>query len=417
MSFTFTPTITPSSAYRPIIFQTQQTYADVVEWAHLTATINGQPYPVLSVPKLSSSISPNWEFEFDIQQLVRSVLAPFSNVPSDCFGDINVPHVSLSSNCIATFSVSVKYQYRDPATGLLVDLGVTDNSSTFYAINGTIQHGKLWYLNGFDSYKPANTNRLWMTNNPNIQDGTGAIFPTRKHYVHPNENLWIGFLSHSSANRIRVRARNSAGIVISEGQFTADISPNYEPQSIGIGMANLLTQVYDISGSVDMTDPVLDSYVIDLIDGAANQQFKSLILFVDRVCQGEFRLHWLNLLGQPDAYTFPKINKGNIKTTYSTAQAPLPYTEVISDKGKYRLESTGTENWEAESDPLDPLDAHWLSEIALSNEVYLETPDGLLPVIVTLQETPVQSWENDSLNLVTIKVTVESANDIIIQNN
>lgn len=417
MPFTLTPTTTPSTAYRPILFKTQQTYADVVEWAHLTATINGQAYPLLSAPKSSASISPNWFFEFDIQELVRSVLAPKPNAKSDCFGDFNSPHTSLNSDSFAEFSVSVEYQYRDPATGLLVDLGVTDNSSTFYAINGTIQHGKLWYLTGFDNYKPANINRLWMTNNPNIQDGTGAIFPTRKHYVHPNENLWIGFLSHPSANRIRVRARNAAGVVIYEGQFTADTSPNYEPQSIGIGMANLLTQVYDISGSVNMADPLIDSYVIDLIDGAANQQFKSLILFVDRLCQGEFRLHWLNLLGQPDAYTFPKINKGNIKTAYSTAQAPLPYTEVISDKGRYRLESTGNEVWEAESDPLDPLDARWLSEIALSNEVYLETPDGLLPVIVTLQETPVLSWENDSLNLVTIKVTVEAANDIITQNN
>lgn len=414
MPYTYQPPNAPNCAYRTILFETQVASANPVEYAFAILTINSVVQPTIEKPCISSS-GINYNFGFDVQSLVQRALSPFTDSYPDAIGSINNPYTTLVSDSFAEFSLSVTYKYRDPITGLLVGLGITDVSATHYATNAARQF--IDNTDTLDAYKPNDQTRQWLTLNPNIQFATAYAVPPRIQYLHPSDNAWVNFLAHPTADRLRVVTFDIGFNLLEQGIFSVDISPNNEPQAIGIGMANLLTQVYDVSGAVNMADPDIYFYRIDLLDAANTRMLNQLIIYVNRECRGECRLHWLNPLGGYDFYTFPKIQRKTENIAFTEAQRPVNTLVNYSDQSRFKLASEGITSYEAISDPLDQEDAAFLRWLGMSVSVWLETDTGLYPVVVTVKEVPVQVYENGTINKVFFVVSFDESKSLITQTN
>lgn len=407
------PFQTPNPAYRPIQWELKVTDVNVVERCIPVITVNGTAYtlpPLPYDPDLSSGN--DYYFLVDAQTLVQQELAPQANfVTSTIFGDFNQPYQAVNADMFATVSISVTYLYRDPATNLLTPLGVTDTSTDYYAINSAPQHDE---AQDYEDYKPLfnDTTQKWLTKTP-INSNIALT-----------DNAWVTFLSHSGGNgadRIRVISYNAAGGVIDTGLFVASLVANFPPQTVAVGPANLVSQIW-ASGTVDFTDPALAYYTVELYSPFFASPYLAVRTYtiVEPCAPESMRLHWLGLLGGAECYTFTAFVQKNISTTNTFAQKPL-YWDVtlpqhyITDKGAYKIASEGETRYTLTSDFIENSEADFLASLLTSPEVYVETTAGLLPCVVETTEQNLR--RSDGTRLIQFVVTIRLANNIISQTN
>jgi len=150
------------------------------------------------------------------------------------------------------------------------------------------------------------------------------------------------------------------------------------------------------------------------------QGVKYMFKLVD-CCANKVRLHWLNRLGGSDAYTF--TNKKTVLETNSSEVAQKMQTWIQSvfpapstytwDKGRYKIQQTVLKEYEVESTFYDVSWGEWLAELLSSPEVYMETPSGLVSVVIT--DSQIKIEETNELINVTVKFT--ESNNISVQQN
>jgi len=130
------------------------------------------------------------------------------------------------------------------------------------------------------------------------------------------------------------------------------------------------------------------------------------------------RLHWLNRLGGADAYTFSSKKKIEQKNKSELAQVPQTWSyttppTTIYDRGLFKIAQDVTVEYEVQSKFYSEAEGAWIAELLSSPEVYLETSDGLVAVVIT--DSSITTSENNELLNVTINF-VES-NNISVQQN
>ncbi len=130
------------------------------------------------------------------------------------------------------------------------------------------------------------------------------------------------------------------------------------------------------------------------------------------------RLHWLNRLGGSDAYTFTSKKKVEEKTKSETAQKPLSWSTSVPpstsfDKGMFKIFQEVTKEYEVESSFYTEQEGAWIAELLSSPEVYMETSDGLIAVVI--QDSSITLSENEELLNVVIQFV--EANYISVQSN
>jgi hypothetical protein len=136
------------------------------------------------------------------------------------------------------------------------------------------------------------------------------------------------------------------------------------------------------------------------------------------------RLHFLNRLGGTDAFTFKSLNVKLQESTSDTAEKPLNWASdtatphSINDKGSFKIDSRAVIKRTLETTPITPAFADWLAELLSSPEVYLETPDGLLPVVISdVSDQQLETTTSTELALVRFSIDAKDANERIIQRN
>jgi hypothetical protein len=130
------------------------------------------------------------------------------------------------------------------------------------------------------------------------------------------------------------------------------------------------------------------------------------------------RLHWLNRLGGADAYTFSSKKTIQQKNKSELAQVPQTWSyttppTTIYDRGLFKIAQEVTVEYEVESKFYSETEGAWIAELLSSPEVYLETSDGLVAVVIT--DSNITTTENDELLNVTISFV--EANNISVQQN
>ena len=405
MSIESAPLQSPNPAYRPLQWIFKATSVNVVERCIPVITINGTDYTMPPVP-FSSNIGNDYYFKVDAQTFVQNALAPKSTAKSSIFGDFNLPYVALNADCFATISISVTYLYRNPATNILTDLGVTDADGDWYAIPSTPQNGEDL---DYENYKPQflATSRKFL-----------SILPSPAK-IALTENAWLTFLADAGANQIRITSYTTNGTQINTGTFAVSISSINEPQTIGVGAANLATQVYT-SGSVDLSDPTTAYYTVELIGAASPflQPYLETKRFnLSQSCGNTTaRLHWFGILNGAESYTFTAniIKRLQVTNNYATKSLnwgeTLPQNDV-SDKGAFKISADGSQLYELQSDILTQSESEWLKTLLTSPEVYIETSAGLMAAVIETAEQEVMNSNGD----MQLTVTARLSNNIISQ--
>jgi hypothetical protein len=413
MPLVIAPLFALNSQYRPNKFVVSLTSANpiVLAYASIIVDLNG----VTSISKQPFfSFGTTYYFEFDVAKVLQQSSQPKSQNKTTIFPDtLGIPYNVLNTDIHTTVALIVTYAYIDPVTGLLTPEGTVDVIPDGYpAIAGTRQT-RDWQTMGMDFY---------------IQTfGAGTPFLTiapNPYEICNDENHYLTFIP-AICNAVRVTTRDDAGVTIDSGMFTIIPNTDYVPTTIGVGMPNLLTQTY-FTGAVDMTDPLIASYEVQVgqafFFGSSWSffPFSELRTFNVIDCCGDrrVRLHWMNRLGGIDAYTFTSKKTVSEKSKSTIGQKPLSfgytYPPATSyDRGQYKIQTEAIKEYEVESTFYDLAAGVWIAELLTSPEVYMETSDGLIAVVV--DDSSIKLEESDELLSLSVKF-VES-NYISVQSN
>jgi hypothetical protein len=439
MPVLYTPPYAPNSQYRPNLFVTYQPSANplvlavaeiYVDGITLTTTIKkSYAYVVGSAPA-------NYYFEFDVSKILQSVSAPNAKQITSVFAkDLNIAYNVVNNDCHTSVAIIVKYYYIDPITNLLTQLvsgtppaPVIDVlTSGYFATIGTRQTAEYMGLNSYAMAFPTLPNvydKYFLTNLPSV-DPQAAVKTNNPIPICNGDNLTMSYIPDANTNAIRIVIYDTNQDFVNPAGFIS-VTPNstLTPRTFGAGIVQLaaLIQPTDATFAARLLALKPNEYysvqVGNLImAGFIPQGVKYMFKVVD-CCANKVRLHWLNRLGGSDAYTFTNkkiVSESNSSTLAQKAQswiltAPSSYS---FDKGRFKIQQTATKEYEVESTFYDVSWGEWLAELLSSPEVYMETPAGLIAVVITDSSIKIE----ETNELVNVNIKFIESNNISVQQN
>ena len=441
MALIYSPPYSPNSIYRPNVFVTSQTTSDNLVLA--IATIIVDSVTITSIRKspayTTGSAPTTFFFEFDVSKILQSLSAPNPKTITSVFSkDLNVNYNFLNVDCHTSVGLIIAYYYIDPVTNLLTILEsggfpIIDTFSPGY--NATIGTRQTLDYMGLDNYAigypttPGVYDKYWLTKLPYVSPLASAT-TNNPIPICKTENLTMSYIPTSGTNALRVIIYDQNQTVVGTSGYVS-VTPNssYTPRTIGIGIPQLSLATYTAFNPTFGTNlaNIPEGYYYSIQAGnliAPNaftlQGVKYMFKVVD-CCANKVRLHWLNRLGGSDAYTFTnkktvlESNTSEIAQkmqTWIQATPPSPSTYTW-DKGRYKIQQTVLKEYEVESTFYDVSWGEWLAELLSSPEVYMETPSGLVSVVIT--DSQIKIEETNELINVTVKFT--ESNNISVQQN
>jgi hypothetical protein len=412
MAITVNPIYTPNSIYRPNVFIAGQASAnalvlcraEVYVDAVLEAVIQKAPY---------LSFGGSYYFNIDVSKVLRNKNAPLSSNLTTIFGSstgaLNVPVNNVNKDCHSNYFIIVTYFYRDPTTGLLTDLGVTDNSATFEAIIATRQTRDDMDLS---QYLMSGVGTTPFLSNRYLSSGIAEMID-----ICAGENYFKTFLPYTS-DAFEVKTYDSSNVLIDTGVAAITAPTDSRPTTIGLGVPNLTAQAY-IAGAVNILNPSVAIYTVQVgtWTGVFAGRSALLIFTLDTCCNDRaFRLHYMNRLGGAEAYTFnsrkaiEEVNKSDIAQRPQTWGFVAP-PNTIYDKGKFKIQNSNFTQYRLEGTFYDENDAQYIKDLLSSPEVYWETSDGLVAVVVLDAAFTISETET----FTKLELTVVEANDNSVQ--
>ena len=422
------PHFTLNSQYRPNVFVMSMTSANPLVLAQASIVVDS--VGVTSMQKAPAyNIGTTYYFVFDVAKVLQTYSAPKGQQKTTVFlNTLNAAYEVANPDIHTRVGLIVSYYYNDPTTGLLTQFVTTDTVATAYpAIAGTRQT-RNWADMSMNKYildnpiVPSVYDVYFLTNqrslNPQASVKTNNPIP-----ICSGENLTMTYIPSSTTNALRVVVYDANQNVIGTAGFI-QITPGstLTPRTIGAGIQQLqattMTPSNPMAGivtgnyySIQACNLVLPSTV--LLHGV-----KYMYKVVECCNDRRVRLHWLNRLGGSDAYTFTSKKKVEEKTKSDTAQKPLSWATTLPpatsyDKGMFKIFQEVTKEYEVESSFYTEAEGAWIAELLSSPEVYMETSDGLIAVVI--QDSKITLSENDELLNLTIQFV--EANYISVQSN
>jgi len=417
MSFVIQPSERYLSAYRPVKVRAEITTTAAIEQALVTVYIDGiytvqyRKTWILKTP--AGGGQSTFRFEIDGQMVAQRALAPVTTAQSTIFGTLNAAYAQINGDCKKDLHFTLQYQFRNPVTNLLETDPTVYTSDTFKVICTTIQHTEDMKLDPFILDDAADTFRA-LTNAPVNQD------------ICLGDNHYISFLSRL-VNAVRITSYRD-GIQIDQGYFkffNDEVNGDGYFTTVGIGPENINNVSWD-DGTVTLNETV-DYYTveigIEIAPGAFGNALTNPFVFTIRKCcddTKDLRIHWMNLLGGADAYTFSAVRIKTKKASAKRGEKPLTWTlhdnqdpnHLINDRGAFKINQISGKGYKLESRRVDDETQEWLQELFSSPEVYLETPLGFVPIDVADANNDYATSE-DFQDIV--KAVLSMANEEIVQ--
>jgi hypothetical protein len=199
---------------------------------------------------------------------------------------------------------------------------------------------------------------------------------------------------------------NGSGAMIDEGIVSAPASGPNSEITFGVGPSEIRNTTFDLAGSVNIDNASVQSYCLTY--GSYGAPFVPLTEvkcfdLVDCCEERATRLHFFNLLGGADAYTFLGWD------------FTLSDPHNVSDKGRFKIDSQADDIYQIESKFLEPDVAQWLCELLSSPEVYLEQGGNLLAIVIDDTTQELETSETSAVQLVRFSVTFRLANSRVVQ--
>lgn len=422
------PHFTLNSQYRPNVFVMSMTSSDPLVLAQASIVVDS--LGVTSMQKAPAyNIGTTYYFIFDVAKVLQTYSAPKGQQKTTVFLDtIDAAYEVASADIHTQVGIIVSYFFNSPTTGLLTQFATTDTVTTNYpAIAGTRQT-RNWADMSMNKY---------ILDNPVVGGVYDLHFLTNQRSVYPTastqtnnpipicsgENLTMTYVPSSTTNALRVIVYDATQTVVGVAGFIQIVpGSTLTPRTIGAGIQQL--QATTMTPSNPMTGiPTGHYYSIQAGNLVLPSTFtlhgvKYMYEVVDCCNERAIRLHWLNRLGGSDAYTFTSKKKIEEKTKSETAQKPLGWLTSIPpttsfDKGVFKIHQEVTKEYEVESTFYDEQQGAWIAELLSSPEVYMETSDGLIAVVI--QDSKITLSENEELLNVAIQFV--EANYISVQSN
>lgn len=417
-----------NSQYRPNVFVMSMTSSDPLVLAQASIVVDS--LGVTSIQKAPAyNIGTIYYFVFDVAKVLQTYSAPKGQNKTTVFLDtLDAAYEVANPDIHTQVGLIVSYYYNDPTTGLLTQFATTDNVLTNYpAIAGTRQT-RNWADMSMNSY---------ILDYPTVGGVYDRYFLTNQRSIYPQstvktnnpipicsgENLTMTYVPSSTTNALRVIQYDANQNVVGVAGFI-QITPGstLTPRTIGAGIQQLqattMTPSNPITGIPTGHYYSIQAGNLTLPSTFVLQGVKYMYKVIDCCNERTVRLHWLNRLGGSDAYTFTSKKKVEEKTKSETAQKPLNWLTTLPpatsyDRGMFKIQQEVTREYEVESTFYTEQEGAWIAELLSSPEVYMETPDGLIAVVI--QDGKITLSENEELLNVVIQFV--EANYISVQSN
>lgn len=367
---------------------------------------------------LSPFTPPNFSylFDVDIQKYIQNSLGPGTAAPSSLNND-SPTGVQLNTDSFATYNIVVNYE-RISSTGLIEDIPLlSDSSANYNVFSASKKHNENKFLYDNVGNFPALAEGKYLTKSL----GTKEVTKEDYSFLSIIQNT----LRPSEINCFRLILLDSSFSAISTGYYEFGKTSGAVQYSINSGFNQL--QNYTYAQAPNFADPNIVYYQIDfgslLTLGGPVYIFTSYTEFsVYKLKPGNcdrraLRLHWLNMLGGLDSYTFDSEKALSIQTKSTKAQKALKYEagaaipDLVTDIGNFKTDSKASESYKLKSKFLTNQQAAFLSELLTSTKVYAQINGQFIPVIIsdTQQDTTTES------GFIRYEIAAILANDLIIQ--
>lgn len=423
MSILLQPAAAVLPAYRPVkwlvFFRTPDN--TVFENALTTIFKNGVAIgPAIRFKSISNAPSPaatfvDYFFEIDIQKYCQDLLAPNTSLPSTFVKNTSPPIVNV--DFFAEFHIEVLYEFIDPTTGQLdifPQAADVSNGFTVFAISRKAQE-RMDLLDFNASIPPFLLQ--YLTKSARTLD------------ICVSDNAFVSIIQNLvPTNGFKVEFFDSAGSLLDFGVAVTNTSNVFEEFTINTGLTALGNITY-IDGSPTLPNPAIASYKITVgnivivtipspavlyFPASEEIEYKVVADCCERI---RLRFHWVNLLGGVDSYTFNFEKDLVLTTTSDTGEKALPWAigsptpNDVTEVGKIKLKSEGSNSYLLNSEILTNSEALWLSELLTSPKVFIELEGDLIPVTV---QDKTQSITR-RLGKIRYSIVATLANDLIIQ--
>jgi hypothetical protein len=227
-------------------------------------------------------------------------------------------------------------------------------------------------------------------------------------------------------NGMQVELFDASGALLYTGTTSTFMPPFSTQFTMNTGFDYLATVAWTY-GAPNFSDPLITSYTMTagyLFPGvfpafAYVRQTEVFAYELTGLCCGrrDLRLHWMNLLGGTDSYTFSSEKDLQLTTSSDRAQRALSWEigsltpHSVSDVGNFKIKSEGSTAYQLVSKFLTNTEATWLMELLTSPKVYAEINGDFVPVII---EDTGQSIDRQN-GKIQYSITATLANDLIIQ--
>lgn len=425
MPISIQPAFDALPSYRPVKFESFSTTTPsvVVENAVVELYRGAAIVPIVTERYKSSRVEPSflpglldYYFEIDVQKFIQDVLAPTADLPSIMF-DENTPPVD-NVDFYGDFRIEITYEIINAISGLVVPAGFPPEvSNTFTVYTASKQHQEQMDLTDFIGAPIQAPETRFITKSPRslkVKNNNFAFLSV----IQPNIPLPL--------NGFRVELFDAAGALLYFGVAATGASAFSTQQTVNTGF-EALSNITWLDGAPNFSDPLIVSYTISLgylfiFPGPTIFYLRQTEIFnyeLTGLCCGkrDLRLHFMNLLGGADSYTFNSEKDLILSTSSDRSQKALKWQigsttpHDVSDVGNFKIKSEGSTAYSLTSRFLTNQEATWLGELLTSPKVYAEIDGNFVPVII---EDTQQSIDRHS-GKIKYSIVATLSNDLIIQ--
>lgn len=402
-------------AYRPIKFLLSFTSTLAAPFENAVVTIYKDTIAIGPPIRFKSSgnapaLAPgnqDYFFEVDIQKYCQDLLAPSATLPTIFVNAATNPASNVAienKDFYGLFRIEITYEFINPLTGLLTGFPLTDVS------------------NDFNIYSASRTQFEQM----DLEDYIGTLLGVDTKFLTKSatevdicqtDNFMLSFINPLISG-FEVRFYDSAGILLDFGVATSGAATAGRTLNVGL---DELAKVTWVAGFPVLPNPLIASYEVSfgyVVALIYTRQTEIFTFNLIKCCPlRELRLHWMNLLGGSDSYTFSSTKDLIMATTAEEGEKALTWAigsttpNNKSDIGSMKLKSEAKKSYELNTKILSNSEASWLSELLVSPKVYAELDNTLIPVIVQ----PTTQSISRHTGKIRMPIVVTLANDLIIQ--
>lgn len=366
-------------AYNPIVFEFASTNYSQCEYNYVCDVyVNGA-----FSTRLKTFPEANGNGIFRIDRILQDYLSHDFN-PS-------ITDFTPAPNSICSYYVKVydRYNTNSDCVGDVTLSAVTYTSSTFYAFNGAFQYQTLGDFTQTSHILEDDASQPLTDMPDNLLIGIADSFQ-------------MGFLHDYKVDGLELKTYDYTNTLIDTYKLTNPYANLASPSvtshrrlQVGVGPRNINTTDFD--GSPIPAQPIIDStvkyYTITFLGTMSPSDAISITkrFEIDTRCSQfeNFRLFWLNRLGDFDSYNFNLKSRRQVNVNRNTFTRSLDNTYTIGDRGTTVTSVNANEAYTVTSNWMSEAEALWLEELFTSPEVNLYTNEAS---DVTYQVTGLQYY-------------------------